>query len=32
MSAKKSIKINPEYFSLKKNRSLKKQPREKNQK
>ena len=29
MSAKKAIQINPEYFSLKKNRSLKKQPREK---
>ena len=29
MSAKKAIQINPEYFSLKKNRSLKKKPREK---
>ena len=29
MSSKKAIQINPEYFSLKKNRSLKKQPREK---
>lgn len=29
MSSKKAIQINPEYFSLKKNRSLKKEPREK---
>jgi len=28
-SSKKAIVINPEYFSLKKNRSMKKQPREK---
>ena len=29
MSSKKAIQINPEYFSLKKNRTLKKEPREK---
>ena len=28
-SSKKAIQINPEYFSLKKNRSMKKQPRDK---
>ena len=28
-SSKKAIIINPEFFSLKKNRSIKKQPREK---
>ena len=28
-SSKKAILINPEYFSLKKNRSMKKQPRDK---
>ena len=29
MSSKKAIQINPEYFNLKKNRTLKKEPREK---
>ena len=32
MSSKKAIQINPEYFSLKKNRSLKKNLARKNRK